>query len=193
MKVLTFPLSNVDRLWAIWQDLNPNSYMSPRQAPYSTFSATGGESQTQDTPLAPFWDKSGSKFWTSAQIKDTVTFGYAYPETQKWRFPDTRAYQAEIRRAVTALYSTNVFANFVANVVQRKKEHDMAVRALAADAKADATTAEEAPALENPAFPEAQAVLAVAAPAPKPESAEEEGKPTLPLPSRAVPSHPLQI
>ncbi|KAG7292775.1 hypothetical protein NEMBOFW57_002817 [Staphylotrichum longicolle] len=129
---------NVDRLWAIWQDLNPNANMSPRPAPYSTFSATGGESQTKDTPLAPFWDKSGTKFWTSAQIKDTATFGYAYPETQKWRFPNQpQAYQAEIRRAVTALYGTNVFANFVANVAQRKQEHDVAVSALAAHAKAD--------------------------------------------------------
>ncbi|KAK4129080.1 Monophenol monooxygenase [Parathielavia appendiculata] len=170
---------NIDRLWAIWQDLNPDSYMSPRPAPYSTFSATGGEPQTQDTPLAPFWDKSGSKFWTSAQIKDTVTFGYAYPETQKWRFPDPHAYRAEIRRAVTALYGTNVFANFVANVAQRKEEHNIAVTALAAHAKPDATADDKPPALNKPVFSVPQAVFAAAALASKPESAEEEG----PIPS----------
>lgn len=106
--------------------------MSPRQAPYSTFNATGGELQTADTPLAPFWDKSGGKFWTSAEIKDTTTFGYAYPETQQWQYPDYPTYQAAIRRAVTALYGTNVFANFVANVEGRRKEHSVAVRSLVA-------------------------------------------------------------
>ena len=35
-------LINVDRLWAIWQELNPSSFMSPRPAPYSTFSTNGG-------------------------------------------------------------------------------------------------------------------------------------------------------
>jgi len=116
--------------------------MSPRAAPYSTFSVTGGASQSKDTPLAPFWDKSGTKFWTSAQIKDTAaTFGYAYPETQSWRFPTVAEYQANIRQTVGALYGTNVFSNFVANVAQRKQEHDAAVNALAVHAKADGVKA----------------------------------------------------
>lgn len=145
--------------------------MSPRPAPYSTFSARGGESQTKDTPLAPFWDKSGASFWTSAGVKDTAAFGYAYPETQKWRFPgDQRGYQAEIRRAVTALYGTNVFANFVANVARRRDEHAVAVNALAAVAAKE----EGAPAVAAVAPPtaqQAQAVFAVMAPIP---SAEKE-------------------
>jgi tyrosinase len=161
-----FATSNVDRLWAIWQDLNPDSNMSPRPAPYATFSATAGQSQTKDTPLAPFWDKSGTKFWTSAQIKDTTAFGYAYPETQKWRFAgDTGAYQAEIRRSVTALYGTNVFANFVANVAQRKEQHEIAVSALAAAASNGAGGG--VPAAAAAAFaPHAQTVFAAAAVAP---------------------------
>ncbi|KAK4098585.1 Monophenol monooxygenase [Parathielavia hyrcaniae] len=171
---------NVDRLWAIWQDLNPDSYMSPRPAPYSTFSAMGGESQTQNTPLGPFWDKSGTKFWTSAEVKDTVTFGYAYPETQKWRFPDPGAYRAEIRRAVTALYGTNVFANFVANVARRREDHNLAVTAQAAHAKPDATAADDTkpPASDKPMLFGAQGVFKAAAPpAPKAEPAEEEEGP----------------
>lgn len=137
-KPLTVPssASNVDRLWAIWQELHPDSFMSPREAPYSTFGATEGELQSADTPLTPFWDKSGTRFWTSAEVKDTTTFGYAYPETQQWRYPDYPTYQAAIRRAVTALYGTNVFANFVATGVRRRRdEHAAAVGALAAEAK----------------------------------------------------------
>ncbi|KAK0657015.1 common central domain of tyrosinase-domain-containing protein [Cercophora newfieldiana] len=110
---------NVDRLWSIWQDLNPTSFMSPRPAPYSTFNATRGGTQDQNTALSPFWDKSGTKFWTSTQVKDSATFGYAYPETQKWLQPSTAAYQAALRQTVTALYGSNVFANFVSNVASR--------------------------------------------------------------------------
>jgi tyrosinase len=95
--------------------------MSPRPAPSSTFNAIRGASQNQDTPLSPFWDKSGTKFWTSAQVKDSAaTFGYAYPETQKWKFTSTQAYQASLRQAVTALYGGNVFRNFLANVATRE-------------------------------------------------------------------------
>jgi tyrosinase len=88
--------------------------------------------QTANTPLTPFWDASGTRFWTSAQIRDTTTFGYAYPETQQWRYPDYPTYQAAIRRAVTTLYGTNVFANFVANVESRREEHAFAMSSLVA-------------------------------------------------------------
>ena len=108
--------------------------MSPRPAPYSTFNSTEGEPQTKDSPLTPFWDKSGDRFWTSDQIKDsTTTFGYAYPETQEWKYTDEGAYQAAIRQAVTELYGTNVFDNFVrANLQNRAKEHAVAIKALTA-------------------------------------------------------------
>ena len=110
---------NVDRLWAIWQDLNPESFMTRRRAPYSTFSAEGGEFEDRTTPLAPFWDKSGTEFWTSDEIKNSALFGYAYPETQKWRYQSTEAYREALRQSVTALYGTNVFTEFVANVAER--------------------------------------------------------------------------
>ncbi|EGZ76806.1 tyrosinase precursor [Neurospora tetrasperma FGSC 2509] len=110
---------NVDRLWSIWQDLNPNSFMTPRPAPYSTFVAQEGESQSKNTPLEPFWDKSAANFWTSEQVKDSTTFGYAYPETQKWKYSSVKEYQAAIRKSVTALYGSNVFSNFVENVADR--------------------------------------------------------------------------
>lgn len=196
------PARNVDRLWAIWQDLNPDSNMTPRPAPYSTFSATGGEPQTQDTPLAPFWDKSGTKFWTSAEVKDTLTFGYAYPETQRWRFQDQRAYQADIRRAVTALYGTNVFANFVANVAQRKEEHAVEVRSLAANGATDGAPAEKADkapvASEKPLFAAAQTLFTAMGPESKPEAPakeEEAGKlsPFPPIPPPPFPRLPLSL
>jgi tyrosinase len=139
--------------------------MSPRPAPYSTFSVTGGDIQSEDTPLEPFWDKSGTKFWTSAQIKDTTTFGYAYPETQKWRFPDQQSYQTSIRQAVTALYGTNVFTNFVANnLAKRKDEHAVAVSALAAQTKHQAAANDAGAAGDEPPAATAHAATAAAEP-----------------------------
>jgi len=117
---------NVDRMWSIWQDLNPSSFMTPRPAPYSTFNARLGQSQDQNTALSPFWDKSASRFWTSAQIKDSATFGYAYPETQKWQFSSTAAYQSALRQSVMSLYGSNVFANFATNIMGRSRPSDTA-------------------------------------------------------------------
>lgn len=156
---------NVDRLYAIWQDLNPDSFMSARPAPFSTFNAEAGESQSQDTPLKPFWDKSGRDFWTSAQIKDTTTFGYAYPETQKWKFPDHKTYQGALRQAVAGLYGTNVFSNFVANVAQRRTEHGVAVQAMAAQAKRQEGHVEAAEHSASPAHENLRATPPGSAPA----------------------------
>ncbi|KAK3989908.1 hypothetical protein QBC44DRAFT_326311 [Cladorrhinum sp. PSN332] len=142
---------NVDRFWAIWQDLNPEMFMSPRPAPYSTFNSTEGETQSKDTPLTPFWEKSGTKFWTSDQIKDSASsFGYAYPETQKWKYTDDASYQAAIRQAVTGLYGTNVFANFVqANLQNRAEEHAVAIRGLAGTASVSENTEPEQKSLQS--------------------------------------------
>lgn len=127
---LTVVRSNIDRLWAIWQELNPDSYMTLHPAPYATFNAADGETQTRDTPLAPFWNKTGTRFWTSGEVKDTHTFGYAYPETQKWRFPDQKSYQTNIRHTVVKLYGTNAIADFLANRSQRREAHTRAAKAL---------------------------------------------------------------
>jgi len=127
--------------------------MSPRPAPYSTFSASRGASQDQNTPLAPFWDKSAARFWTSAQIKDSAaSFGYAYPETQKWRYASTAAYQTALRQTVTGLYGSNVFANFVSNVASRQppagvaaaKKSDISLAALSLAASPKETEKEKA-------------------------------------------------
>ncbi|KAK0734565.1 common central domain of tyrosinase-domain-containing protein [Lasiosphaeria miniovina] len=152
---------NVDRLWAIWQDLNPSSFMSPRPAPYSTFGVTQGATQDENTALTPFWDKTGRAFWTSAQIKDTAsTFGYAYAETQKWQYTTGAAYQAALRQAVTKLYGTNVFANFVAHVTQRRTEDVHAPAVNVAEIAPSASASPSPPAASEPETPgQAQKLL----------------------------------
>jgi tyrosinase len=104
---------NVDRLLAIWQDLNPDSEMAPQPASTSTFTTEQGTTESAASALSPFWDHSGSAtFWTPDRVKDSTTFGYAYPETQKWQFASGDAYQTALRQTVTGIYGRNVFRNF---------------------------------------------------------------------------------
>lgn len=72
---------NVDRYFALWQKINPNSYGATQNAPGKTWTIAQGSSQNADSPLTPFHkDTSCNNFWTSNQVKDTKTFGYTYPE-----------------------------------------------------------------------------------------------------------------
>lgn len=95
---------NVDRLFAIWQVLNPNAYAINKVETDGTFSIRGGTSVSPDTPLAPFNDASGRKFWTSNTSRKTESFNYSYPETQRWKFTTDALYVTSVRQAVFSLY-----------------------------------------------------------------------------------------
>jgi tyrosinase len=108
---------NIDRLWAIWQALNPNSYVQPGLTPEGNFTAPVNATEDVNTPLKPFWDTSGTSFWSSAGVKETTTFGYAYPETQKWEFATEPEYQTSVRNAVLQIYgSGNAVQDFITNM-----------------------------------------------------------------------------
>lgn len=105
---------NVDRLGAIWQAMNPNSYVTAKASEGNFFTAQGA-TEDANSGLKPFWDASGTKFWTSTRVKETTTFGYAYPETQKWSYLSTQAYQAAVRNIVVKEYGANALNNFFSN------------------------------------------------------------------------------
>ena len=56
------------------------------------------------------------------RVKQTGTFGYAYPETQKWNFPNTNAYQQALRQSVVKLYGGNVFRNFAQTIAPQQRQ-----------------------------------------------------------------------
>ncbi|KAM3065503.1 hypothetical protein ACMFMF_010988 [Clarireedia jacksonii] len=95
---------NVDRLFAIWQALNPSSYAIDKPSGDGTFSIQSGTQETSKTPLAPFNDATGKTFWDSDGARYTTTFNYAYPETQQWKFPTQQQYQTSVLAAVQKLY-----------------------------------------------------------------------------------------
>lgn len=107
---------NVDRLWAIWQDLNPTSLISPQQVQASNFYTPEGMTEDQNSLLLPFRDQTGTAFWSPTRVMQTETFGYAYPETQQWKFSSQSDYQQALRTSVNTLYGGNVLRNFVERI-----------------------------------------------------------------------------
>jgi len=61
--------ANVDRLFALWQAMYPDSYVSNKSTDFLN----------ENTELHPF-RKTDSQYWTSKLARYTTAFGYTYPE-----------------------------------------------------------------------------------------------------------------
>ena len=73
--------ANVDRLFAIWQAIYPDSWVTNTTAQAGTATIIPNVTVvTEDTPLTPFHRTQNGTFWTSKTIRDVETFGYTYPE-----------------------------------------------------------------------------------------------------------------
>ncbi|KAF8500075.1 hypothetical protein BU17DRAFT_72138 [Hysterangium stoloniferum] len=75
---------NVDRLFAIWQALNPDLYVTPLKNAAGTFTRKPGEIESSyyaESPLTPF-RRTPEKFWDSNGVRDTRVFRYTYPELE---------------------------------------------------------------------------------------------------------------
>jgi hypothetical protein len=110
--------SNVDRLFAIWEALNPISVIGKQDL-------NDPRALNQNTPLKPFWNNKTQDYWTFARLRDTRKLGYAYPETQSWIHAfNTPRYHSFIVGELYIQYG-NVFVDFVANnLANRREEHE---------------------------------------------------------------------
>ncbi|SLM36604.1 Uncharacterised domain, di-copper centre [Lasallia pustulata] len=95
--------TNIDRFFAMWQAIHPNSYVEPQITAGGAYTTRAGSSETEATDLTPFYEDPNS-FWDSDGVKATETFGYAYPETQSWNFDSINDYQASVSAAINRLY-----------------------------------------------------------------------------------------
>ncbi|CZT14535.1 related to tyrosinase precursor (monophenol monooxygenase) [Ramularia collo-cygni] len=96
--------ANMDRIFAMWQILYPNLYVERMRAVSQTFTVSVGDVLDVDTPLEPFSsDTRGTKF-TSKDVRSTLRFGYAYPETSG------NASIAQVKRAINQLYGSSAGA-----------------------------------------------------------------------------------
>ncbi|KAI9668449.1 MAG: hypothetical protein M1831_001203 [Alyxoria varia] len=72
--------ANVDRLYALWQAIYPNSYTINAPAGQSTYTIRSGDQMTANTPLRPFHSNSNGAFHTSNSVRNVRNLGYTYPE-----------------------------------------------------------------------------------------------------------------
>lgn len=91
---------NVDRLFAIWQAIYPDSWIEPEETEVETATIKSGDILTGETPLKPFHKNAAGDFWTSTTSRDVAAFGYTYPEIQGGT-------PASTRQAVNTLYGSS--------------------------------------------------------------------------------------
>ncbi|TVY93845.1 Tyrosinase [Lachnellula willkommii] len=92
--------ANIDRLFAMWQVVNPDSYVVPTAATADTYNFATGDTLDSQSILTPFHDTSGN-YWNSDTVRDTHTFGYAYPETNGGSDVNVTD---QVLKAINALY-----------------------------------------------------------------------------------------
>ncbi|KAK6343803.1 hypothetical protein TWF696_007465 [Orbilia brochopaga] len=98
---------NVDRLYAIWQALNP----TVRPGRYWNGNPGWGinpQWEDENTGIYPIMNYYGTPY-TFRTCRDTSTFCYGYPETQKWNYDtSSQRYLDAVRAKVDQLYGPNV-------------------------------------------------------------------------------------
>lgn len=91
----------IDRCFALWQALYPNSYVEPLTAPEGTFTIMQGTLEDETSPLTPFHYHTSGDFYTSDSARSITDFGYTYAELAG------NANQSSIRAAINTLYGTS--------------------------------------------------------------------------------------
>lgn len=98
----------VDRVFAMWQMLYPDSWVEPTAAVHNSFTTSTGQIQDSNTPLTPFYASKNGTFWTSDTVRDFGTFGYTYddmihfPRSSLMVANDTT--QAQVKTLINQLY-----------------------------------------------------------------------------------------
>lgn len=90
----------VDRAFALWQALYPDSYVEPMAQKQGSYWYSQGDTLDADTSLKPFYAKSDGTFWTSSTVRSTETLGYTFAELQ---ITD----DASLRASINSLYGSD--------------------------------------------------------------------------------------
>ncbi|KAK5168744.1 uncharacterized protein LTR77_006053 [Saxophila tyrrhenica] len=70
----------VDRAFALWQALYPDSYVEPMSSVEQTFTISVGDVLDDSSALEPFFSTAKRDYWTAGSVRDTKRLGYTYPE-----------------------------------------------------------------------------------------------------------------
>jgi tyrosinase len=106
----------VDRIIAMWQVLNPDSYVFPTPAGSSAFTISRGEIVNGSTPLTPFHSDSFGGFWTAESARNISTFGYTYSELSSY---STTNVSDNVLKAIDTLYGGTAAAKNISRTGRR--------------------------------------------------------------------------
>ncbi|KAL3462180.1 hypothetical protein BJX64DRAFT_259434 [Aspergillus heterothallicus] len=70
---------NIDRIWATWQEMNPEKWFS-KSLPTNLATVGLGNVVSNKTPLRPFHKDEKGTYWRPEDICDFCSLGYTYPE-----------------------------------------------------------------------------------------------------------------
>jgi hypothetical protein len=76
--------TNVDRYFALWESINPTSFLTPSEDTSGTFTHPTGINITVSDALTPFTMSDGATPYTSTSSRYLKDFGHSYPEIQDW-------------------------------------------------------------------------------------------------------------
>lgn len=99
----------VDRLYALWQVMHPDSWITPEISRSNTWTISTGDLVGSSTALTPFYASSNGTFWNSDMIRDINILGYTYPEMvgiSLSNMTSILAGQSTVAAAITRLYGT---------------------------------------------------------------------------------------
>lgn len=100
----------VDRIFAMWQFLYPQAWVTPTAAILNSYTTSRGQIQDSQTPLTPFFINDQGDFWTSDGVRNFTRFGYTYTELSTGPNNSMRA-QADVKKAINHLYGLASPAN----------------------------------------------------------------------------------
>lgn len=100
----------VDRIFAMWQALYPDSWVTPTPTRWGTYTIPPGETINSTTALTPFYADSDGTFWNSDTARNPHAFGYTYSEVVSLdldgRPIDERA-QSSLKLTINRLYGSS--------------------------------------------------------------------------------------
>lgn len=106
--------SNIDRLFALWQGLNPDKWFKEskvNQFFQETIGLPKDSPITPQTPLRPFHKDTKGTVITPEDVRYTYSYGYAYPELQTWKYKpsnyDNVEFAKQLRKTVNELYGVS--------------------------------------------------------------------------------------
>lgn len=103
----------VDRLLALWQALNPHSWVEPNMARVNSYTTSVGEMLNSSSTLTPFYASSNGSFWDSDMLRDPTALGYTYPELEGISLSNATSVSAGRSRVVSAI--TRLYGSYSSN------------------------------------------------------------------------------